>query len=286
MRITWYGTGLLGRPMAACLCQAGHTVVAWNRTPAKAEPLRRWGAELAASPSEALAGTEAVFLMLDDAPSIDAVLFGAPQEPDLAGRTLFQMATIAPDESRRLADRVHACGGEYVEAPVLGSIPQAESKTLIVMAGCTPQQFEQWRELLRCFGQDVVHVGPVGQAASLKLALNQLIASLTASFSLSLGFVRRSGIDVDLFMHILRKSALHAPTFDKKLPKMLARDFAPANFPTRHLLKDVRLMTREAKEQGLETEALAGIEKILRRAVELGHADADYSALYEAVDPP
>ena len=86
-------------------------------------------------------------------------------------------------------------------------------------------------------------------------------------------------------MHILRQSALYAPTFDKKLAKMLTRDFAAANFPTRHLLKDVLLMTEEARQQGLETVALTGVQQILRRAVELGHADEDYSALYEAVDP-
>ena len=129
-------------------------------------------------------------------------------------------------------------------------------------------------------------MAPVGQAAALKLALNQLIASLTASFSLSLGFVRRAGIDVDLFMETLRKSALYAPTFDKKLSKMRTRDYGEANFPTRHLLKDVLLLKEEASSLGLETASVEAAENIVRRAVELGYASGDYSALHEAVDPP
>jgi 3-hydroxyisobutyrate dehydrogenase-like beta-hydroxyacid dehydrogenase len=272
--------------MAHQLCLAGHQVAVWNRTPAKAEPLRAAGARLADSPSDALEGSEAVFLMLSDAPAIDAVLFGSPEGPDLQGRTVVQMGTIGSGQSQELMQHVHARGGEYVEAPVLGSVPQAEARQLIVMAGCTPEQFARWHELLRCFGENVLRVGPVGQAAALKLALNQLIASLTATFSLSLGFVRRSGIDTSLFMDILRKSALYAPTFDKKLSNMQARDFASANFPTRHLLKDVLLMEEEAHERGLETATLVAIQKILRRAMELGHANGDYSALYDAVDPP
>jgi 3-hydroxyisobutyrate dehydrogenase-like beta-hydroxyacid dehydrogenase len=125
----------------------------------------------------------------------------------------------------------------------------------------------------------------VGKAAALKLAMNQLIASLTAGFSLSLGFVQKYDIEVDLFMNILRQSALYAPTFDKKLERMLNRDYTKPNFSGKHLAKDLRLFQSEAQALGLELSTVEGLRRILALTFEGGFAEGDYSALYEAVNP-
>ncbi|HVG07405.1 MAG TPA: NAD(P)-dependent oxidoreductase [Thermoanaerobaculia bacterium] len=281
MRIAWIGTGLMGRPMAERLLGAGHEVTVYNRTREKAEALSASGASVAGSAQEAIAGGEAVFLMLKDAGAIRDLLF----DGDLGGRTVVQMSTIGPSESVALAEEVRQGGGDYLEAPVLGSTPQAKEGKLLVMVGGTPEQFGRWSEVLRAIGPEPIHVGPVGQAAALKLALNQLIAALSATFSLSLGMVRRQGIDVNLFMDILRKSTFHAPTFDRKLPGMLARDFSDPNFPAALMLKDLGLIHDNAADLGLDTTVLDGVRDVVRRAVERGLGGADYSALYEVVDP-
>src|SRR5436305_13020846 len=127
------------------------------------------------------------------------------------------------------------------------------------MVGGSAGRVERGGGRLRCLGPGARLVGPVGHAATLKLAMNQLIASLSAAFSLSLGMVRRKGIEVDLFMDILRKSAFFAPTFDRKLPQMLARDFSSPNFPAALLLKDLDLARAEAGSLGLDTTALDGV---------------------------
>ena len=286
MRIAWLGTGLLGSPMAARLAAVGHKVVAWNRTASKAEALRASGVLTAATPAAAMQTNDCTILMLQDAPAIESALLSGAAARALQGATVIQMGTIGPDESRRLAAAVAQRGGEYFEAPVLGSIPQAAAGTLQVMVGATAAQFARWRDLLACFGPEPVHAGEVGQAAALKLALNQLIAALTGAFSFSLAMVRRSGLEVELFMRILRQSALYAPTFDKKLQRMLDRQFDAPNFSTRQMLKDVRLVLEEGRRLGLETASIEGLERILLRALDRGHAEADYSALYEGVDPP
>ena len=152
------------------------------------------------------------------------------------------------------------------------------------MVGSTPEQFEQWSPILRQLGMPR-YVGEVGSAAALKLALNQLIAALTTAFSLSLGFVQRQNVPIDTFMQVLRQSALYAPTFDKKLQRMIDRDFANPNFPTRHLLKDANLFLQEARNLGLQVDSLAGIQHIIEIACTEGLADADYSALFAAVNP-
>ena len=181
------------------------------------------------------------------------------------------------------ADLVDGVG--ELEAPVLGSLPEAREGRLIVMVGATPQQFEAHRELLRCFGPNPARLGEVGQAAALKLAFNQLIASLSVGFAYSLALVQGAGVDVECFMELLRGSALYAPTFDKKLSRTLDGDFANPNFPLKHLLKDVSLFRRVAEEAGMDTAMITTVEAACIRAIGQGYGDQDYSALYEAMVP-
>lgn len=285
MRVSFLGTGLMGRPMAERLIDGGYEVTVYNRTRDKALPLAEKGARIAASAREAVEAGECTVIMLKDAGAIRGLLEEDGRLPDLGGRTIVQMSTISSAESLRLMEDVRRAGGDYLEAPVLGSTPQAREGTLLVAVGSTPEQFERWGELLRRFGSEPRRIGPVGHAATLKLAINQLIGSLAASFSLSLGMVQRSGLDVDGFMDVLRKSTFYAPTFDRKLPNMLARDFSNPNFPAALLLKDVDLVLAEAAGLGLRTEALEGVRAILAKTVEEGLGEADYSALYGVVDP-
>jgi 3-hydroxyisobutyrate dehydrogenase len=126
-------------------------------------------------------------------------------------------------------------------------------------------------------------IGEVGTAAALKLALNQLIASLTTAFALSLAFLSQQGVDLEKFMTILRQSALYAPTFDKKLTRMLEENYANPNFPTKHLLKDVNLFLEESEKLDLTTFPLTGVQHLLEKALAMGLAEEDYSALYEAL---
>ncbi len=274
--IAWLGVGLMGAPMAARLLEAGYPLRAWNRTRDKSAALEELGACSAATVAEAVTGAEVVITMLSDGKATEAVL----AEAELAGKTLMQMATIGPGENRRLAERVGAAGGAYLEAPVLGSIPEAKTGRLIIMAGGPEALFESMRPILSCIGLEPRRVGDIGQASAMKLALNQLIASLTVAFSTSLAFAEENGADVDAFMGILRESALYAPTFDKKLSKMLEHDYRNPNFPTEHLIKDIGLFKSEAKK--LDTQLLEVLERLYRRA-QAGHIREDYSCVYDAV---
>lgn len=285
MRIALIGTGLMGRPMAERILQAGHPLIVFNRTREKAVPLKLLGAEMAANARDAIRYSECIILMLTDARAIRDLLLVPDHKAELGARTIIQMGTISPTESVDLNKEVLESGGEYLEAPVLGSIPEAKAGKLIMMVGALPEQFEIWSGLLRCFGPEPLLIGPVGRASALKLALNQLIASLTAAFSLSLAFVQRSGIQTDLFMKILRESALYAPTFDKKLQRMVERDYSNPNFPTRHLAKDIALFLSEARAMNLRSDALQGIRRLVKMTLDEGLGEMDYSALFNTVKP-
>jgi 3-hydroxyisobutyrate dehydrogenase len=285
MKVGFLGTGLMGKPLVQRLLCAKIPVVVYNRTASKLEELKAAGAQVVDSPESAIANSDCIILMLTNASAIEQTLLSESAKSQIKGRTIVQMATISPQESQEIEKQVIAAGGEYLEAPVLGSIPEAESGKLIVMVGATPEQFAKWSNLLQNFGSEPRLIGSVGTAAAVKLALNQLIASLTTAFALSLSLVEKQGVEVETFMELLRQSALYAPTFDKKLKRMLERDFTNPNFPTKHLLKDTNLFLNQAQSNNLNAYSLEGVRQILEIAQEMGLADADYSALFNAVNP-
>ncbi len=284
MKVGFIGTGLMGLPMAQRLVEAGIELVAYNRTLEKLEPLQGLGVKIAQQPTQAIIESNCIILMLTNASAIRSLLLSEDAKQHLTGKTVIQMGTIAPKESIAIAKEVISAGGDYLEGPVLGSIPEAQSGKLIVMVGGTEAQFERWQDLLQNFGSEPLLIGEVGTASAIKLALNQLIASLSTAFALSLGFVERQGADVDIFMQILRQSALYAPTFDKKLQRMRDRNYSNPNFPTKHLLKDAELFITEAEGLGMNISSIEGVKKILEIAITSGFADADYSSLFSAIE--
>ena len=286
MKIGFLGTGLMGQPMALQLLKANYSLIAYNRTKYKLQPLEDAGGIIADSVTEVIQQADCIILMLTDAAAIKSSILSEDAKSYLANRTIIQMGTIAATESQSIRDRVVAAGGEYLEAPVLGSIPQVKAGELILMVGSTEAQFAKYQKLLRHFSSEPMYIGEVGTAAAMKLALNQLIPSLIISFSLSLSLIQHLGVDIEKFMAVLRQSAIYAPTFDKKLPRMRDRNFSNPNFPTKHLLKDTNLIINQAAELGLNTSHLEGVKQIIETALEMGLEDLDYSAIYSAINPP
>ena len=279
------GTGILGRAIAERLQASGCTVVVFNRTASKALQLQRQGIAVVGSAEMAVSQSDCALLVLADSAAVRSTLLKPSCSVALRGKTLVQMGTIDPEQSIQLQEDIERSGGVYCEAPVLGSVAEAKEGTLFVMVGGSEQQFAACLPVFRVLSREPRHVGPVGRASALKLALNHLIAAETSAFALSLGLVQRFGIPVDAFMAILRGSALYAPTFDKKLPRLLKRDYHRPNFSTRHLLKDVRLVLNQAAALGLSTKALDGLPVLLEEAIARGLGDLDYSALFEVVSP-
>jgi 3-hydroxyisobutyrate dehydrogenase len=276
-KIGFLGTGLMGIPIAQRLIN-GNELMAYNRTASKLAALS--GAQIAQDPGVAIEHGDFIFLMLSDAAAIHITL--APHLDKLSGKTLIQMGTIAPEESRELEKIVQQSQGEYLEAPVLGSIPEATNGTLLIMGGASTANWERALPLLETLGT-ATYIGTVGSAAALKLALNQMIGALTIGFAQSLSYLEAQEVDRTRFMDILRASALYAPTFDKKLSRMEERNYANPNFPTKHLDKDLRLFANSAQPLGLNLAAVAGLQAVVAQAIAAGWADGDYSAVLEGL---
>lgn len=283
MKIGLVGTGLMGKPMALKIKKAGFNLTVYNRTTSKAKELESEGINVAESFDDLMKSCEAIALILSDYNAITNILFS--EKHSFENKTIIQMSTISPKESLLLQQRVSKLGGNYFEAPVLGSIPQIEEEKLIVLVGGTEKDKEDYEKLFESFSNKIVYIGEVGKASAIKLALNQLIATETAAFSMSLGYLRERDVDVDKFMDILKGSALYAPTYEKKLDKYLTRDFSNPHFPLKHLLKDVKLMLSQFKQEGIDTKTLEGVEKVIRQGLEEKLSEKDYSSLYNIIHP-
>ena len=283
MKVSVLGAGLMGSPFSLRLLGEGHEVTVYNRSSDKLTHLISKGANITTNPFDAIANSKIIIMMLSGYSAITEVLFSTPI--DMKDKLFVQMGTISPNESRELFTRISRLGANYIEAPVLGSIPEALSGKLIVMVGGSLDDFNYVVPILDCLGEKPILIGDVGTAAALKLAMNQLIAALTTAFSLSLGFCMRNGVDTEIYMDVVRKSALYAQTYDKKLKKYLERNFDGANFSAKHLNKDVNLFLADAESLGMDCSSLQGIAKITAQTIKQGLGDKDYSAIYEIINP-
>ena len=272
------GTGLLGTAIATRLLEQGLNVHVWHRNPSRIIPLVEKGATAIDDLGEAAGNDRVLIFVLRDGTATASVI---ETVGELQGSTVIPMGTMGVEESRKLATQVADQGGRYLEAPVLGSKPQALSGSLLVMAGGEATVFEAQQPLLSHLSQKPLLVGPVGSGAATKLALNQLIASLTHSFSLSLQLIQKAGVPVETFMAILRPSALYAPTFDKKLQRMLDHKYADPNFSTALLRKDLRLFLKKATTAGLQDQGLTGLLSLLEQAEGTELDEQDYCAMHE-----
>ena len=283
MKVSVLGAGLMGSPFSLRLLGEGHEVTVYNRSSDKLTHLISKGANITTNPCDAIANSKIIIMMLSGYSAITEVLFSTPI--DMKDKLFVQMGTISPNESRELFARISRLGAKYIEAPVLGSIPEALNGKLIVMVGGSLDDFNYVVPILDCLGEKPILIGDIGTAAALKLAMNQLIAALTTAFSLSLGFCMRNGVDTEIYMDVVRKSALYAQTYDKKLKKYLERNFDGANFSAKHLNKDVNLFLADAESLGMDCSSLQGIAKITTQAIKQGLGDKDYSAIYEIINP-
>jgi 3-hydroxyisobutyrate dehydrogenase len=282
-RIGFVGLGIMGRPMAENLVRAGFDVAAYTRTREKAVRFAAEnGATAAATPAEAAAGADAFITIVPDAPEVEQVLFGedgaAAALPEDA--LVVDMSTVSPSASRAIAERLAPT--PFVEAPVSGSKPKAESATLTIMAGGSDADFERARPLFEAMGELIVHVGPIGHAQLAKLLTNMMGAVGAAALAEAVRAAKAAGLDRDAFMEVAAGSAGASTMLTLKGPPMFDESFEPALFKLQHMLKDLRHCIEEARALGIEPRLGALAETLYARAADAGHEDADFAAVYAA----
>jgi 3-hydroxyisobutyrate dehydrogenase-like beta-hydroxyacid dehydrogenase len=276
MRVAFLGLGIMGRPMASNLVNAGHDVSVWNRTPGKEVD----GApRMAASPADAARGAEVVWMCVSDTKAVETVLFG-PQgaEQSLSeGMIVVDSSTIAPAATRRFSERVKARGAQYVDAPMTGSKAGAEGASLIFMVGGDEPAIERLKPLFAALGKKIFRMGEAGKGHAAKLAMNLQIALIYEGFAEGLTLGAKLGLDPETLMSLINASMIRSGVVEYKAPFVLNRDFSP-NFPLRLMHKDIRLALEAAKDARVKLPALETVEEVYEMATEDGHGNLDFAA--------
>jgi 3-hydroxyisobutyrate dehydrogenase len=282
MRIALLGTGTMGAPMAQNLVRAGHDVRVWNRTRATAE---RVGATVADTPAAAVASVEAVITMLADGPSVAEVMREAlPALP--AGSVWVQMTTVGVEWSDTLVELAAEHRIDIVDAPVMGSRPQAEAGELLPLASGPEEACKRIAPLLDAFSRDVLWLGDApGLGSRLKLVANHWIINSVENLAETLAFAEALRLDPRRFLELISGAPFDMQYAHLKGAMMLGGEF-PAAFALLLARKDVRLALEAAAGADIELALAQATEARLTRAVELGHGDKDSAATYLAARRP
>src|SRR3954452_7202531 len=222
-RIAFLGLGIMGSRMARNLRAAGFDVIVWNRTRARADEL---GDPIADTPRAAAAGAGVVITMVVDAPQVEEVLFGddgAAAGLSYGGRAV-DMSTIAPSAVKEIAGRLAERGIGFVDAPVTGSKPRAEDATLTIMAGGSAEDFARAKPLFEAMGKLIVHCGPSGHGAMVKLLNNALAAINAAALAEAIDVAEHYGLDSDRLVEVMSAGSAKSTMLDLKARPMVKRD--------------------------------------------------------------
>jgi 3-hydroxyisobutyrate dehydrogenase len=272
--------------MARHFLAARYPLVVWNRTAARAAELVQGGAALAGAPADVGADADVVITCVTDAAALRAIAGGddgllARPRADLRW---IETSTIGAPASRELAALAAARGVAYLEAPVTGSRRGAEDGTLLAMSGGPEALHAACEPVLRVFARKVIHVGPVGSAAVMKLIGNTLIAFMLEGLAETAVLGARAGLALPAILEVVAASMFASPFFAFKGDAMARRAFDDVLFSIELMAKDLALAAEEADARGVAMPGLEAIRRVLELARSLGHGAEDIAAQVRAIE--
>ena len=283
--VGFIGLGIMGKPMAKNLIEAGHELVVYNRTPKKAEELAGAGAVVAASPREVAEQSDVVVTMLPDSPQVEEVLVGEEGvfEGVKEGALIVDMSTISPVITEELAARAKEKGATMLDAPVSGGDVGAIEGTLSIMVGGSDEDFQRARPLFEAMGKTVTHVGRSGAGQVVKAA-NQIVVALTieaVSEALVLG--SKAGVAPGKILDVLGGGLAGNKVMEVKREKMLTHSFDPG-FRIELHHKDLGIALAAGREYGVTLPVTAIVDQMLQDLRMRGRGDRDHSALLTLIE--
>ena len=283
-RVAVLGVGVMGGGMARRLLAAGFPLTVWNRTTERTNPLKQEGAVRADTPRNAAASADVILSMVADDEASRAVWTGTTGALDAArpGVLLIESSTLSPAWVEELATHASHRGCRFLEAPVTGSRTHAATGELFFLAGGDAAALERARPLLAVLGRGVVHVGPVGSGARMKLINNFVCGVQAAALAEAITLIERSGLALDAALGILLNGAPGSPLVNAVAPRMASRDYTVA-FMLALMRKDLTYAIAEGESRGVPLSTAAAALRLFDAALQGGWGHVDFSAVIEAV---
>ena len=276
----------MGYPMARNLLRAGHQVAVWSNTTEKARKLAAGEkGQFCETPKEVAQNADCIFLCLGDTEMVKEVLLGADGviQGVHSGAVIADCSTISPSESRALAAAFKAKGVDFLDAPVTGSTPGAESGNLTLMIGGDQSVFEKIKPYLEPMGKKVYFCGGPGMGLQAKLTQNLVLSNILMAFNEGMVLAAKGGMDPKLMLDILDNSAAKSGLISYKAPFVFSRNFT-TNFSVKWMHKDIGLMLDSGKELGVPLYLTGLTRQLFQTAIAAGHGDEDICSTIKVLE--
>lgn len=284
--ITILGLGAMGARMAKRLLDAGFPLTVYNRTPERAAALVEAGARFAPSPRAAADGADIVIACVTADDASRALWLG--EDGALAGlgerAVAVESSTLSPDFVLELAETMRVAGRRFVDAPVLGSRPQAEAGALVHLVGGAPEDVDVARPALAAVGGALHHLGPVGAGARFKLVANVLFGVQVAALGEALSILERGGVGIEQGLEVLGGLPITSPAMKGVGGLVAAKKWAPM-FPIALVEKDFRYAIAQAEALALDAPVTRAVREVYEAARESGLGDENIHAVAKHVEP-
>jgi len=279
------GLGLLGHAIASRLRQAGHSVIGFDVLPERVAALEALGGTGAASAAAVARSAEAVCTVLPSLATAESAIVGEDGVLDGAhpGLAVMQMSTISPRLTEALARQVTARGVGFLDCPVSGTSSMVERGDGIFLVGGERALYERWRPVLESVLARAVLVGTIGQAMTLKLVANLLVALHSAAAAEALTLARKAGLDLGVALDVLNSSAASSAMLKVRGPMIVQRDF-PAQMKLELFMKDIHLMQEAAASVGASLPFTDLAERLYEEARVAGHGAEDLAVVATALE--
>jgi 2-hydroxy-3-oxopropionate reductase len=284
-KVGFIGLGIMGKPMAHNLIEAGYELVVYNRSREAMDELAGEGAETADNPREVAEKSDIIITMLPDSPQVREIVAdeGGILEGVRDGALVIDMSTISPVVTGELAEQIQEKGATMLDAPVSGGDVGAQNGTLSIMVGGGEVDFERAKPLFEVMGGTVTHVGPIG-AGQVTKAANQIVVALTieaVSEALVLG--ARGGVPPEKILDVLGGGLAGNKVMEVKREKFLSHDFSPG-FRSELHHKDLGIALAAGREYGVALPVTAMVDQMLLTMKKKGWGDEDHSALLRVIE--
>jgi 3-hydroxyisobutyrate dehydrogenase len=279
-KIGWIGLGLMGNPMSQQLLKAGYSLSVYNRHKDKEAELKEQGASTASTPKELLQQTDVVIIMVTDDKAIREIFTGENGllSADATDKIIINMSTVSPGINKEMADLCKQQGNHFLDAPVSGSVKQAETAQLVIMVGGEAEVFEKVKPVLETMGKMVVNVGATGTGNAAKLAINTLLSFYTQGLAEAVILAKNNGIEPGTLLNLLGNAAIANPYTKIKGDSIINNNFKAA-FSLKNIVKDLKL----SRDIGLNTPLGQTALKTFEDAQQQ-FGDEDLIAIYKYLD--
>lgn len=286
--IGFIGLGIMGKPMTGHLIKGGHSLFLYSRSKVPEDLIARGGREFF-SPKEVAQRADIIMTMLPDTPDVEKVLFsenGVAEGLKLGSgqvKTIVDMSSIAPLETRKFAARINALGHDYVDAPVSGGDVGAQNATLTIMVGASVAVFEKVKPILELLGKNVVHVGENGAGQVCKIANQIIVSSTIEAVAEALVFVSKAGVDPDKVRRALLGGFAASRVLEVHGERMINRCFEPG-FRIELHQKDLNIALDSASALGVSLPNTATVRELFSACLAHGGAKWDNSAIVKILE--